>query len=959
MVLKLRVSVAVSLAFLFIGSTRCFSGSPFLVLNGLSHAGSVNDLVIGHNDSLISISSDKTMRSWNGNFECTETKRFFGSEGDIGGLIRCAISPTGDRIAIATKYSAANPFSIEVKPRIYILRMPEREILRSWQAHDKAISCIQFSPNGRELLSTCADGSAKLWDSENGTEKQRFVAHAELITFGVFSPDGSKIATVSADRTLKIWSVGGRLINNITAHDDSVTCVAWIDNRIVTGSLDRSIKTWTESGQQLRKVRADGFLRRIIPSSDPRIFFCAMGGYHKTVETKKQIVAFDEHRGTMIPVAEFNETITALTCNERFLFGADARGSIFKVDVESRSFVLKTEVENGPLYRVSIDGRDGHFLKFGDVWSRDVSALVKSVKNLSSQVVDRIEPVTPKFERESFEGFRIGKSENQEVLVEHNGTETVFAIPRDDIIATIQSFALLSSQQAIVATDRGLFLYDVRTGLKIQALIGHSAPVNDIAFAKDNRFFATASFDQTIVFWNSISKKPFLRFFTSGEDWVVWTPKGYYTCSPGGERLIAWQINRGIDEFAEVLPAVRFSNQLYRPDIVKKALELADADEAIRQLKANPDGAVSALPPEIEIISPKNGVLVDGEEIVVEARATARAGNPISWMQVRLNECVTRDGNDGESIRVANEANSFTAKWKIRIVPGKENRISVLAHSKKFGIENVSESVRVETRAETQLEEKPFDRLFVISVGITDYKHRPRLPMAKSDAETIAKKLEIRTSALSKRYGIQPLYDSDVNDESIQNAFSRIRALKPTASDLTVLFFAGHGVADAKGNYNFLYHDCPTDKEQIRRFGFSVSEFEEEMSELGNVLLMLDTCAAGVLTDDPSRVFAKRENVMTFVSSDRDESAIENSSLGMSYFAYAVCAAIDAKEVEGKRRVELLPFGGKDAVFSQPFVDFVERDVPKRSSNAQRPRMNWGGFQDRNFPLSIIDSTSK
>ena len=31
---------------------------------------------------------------------------------------------------------------------------------------------------------------------------------------------------------------------------------------------------------------------------------------------------------------------------------------------------------------------------------------------------------------------------------------------------------------------------------------------------------------------------------TDGE-WVMWTPQGYYTGSPGADKIVGWQINKG------------------------------------------------------------------------------------------------------------------------------------------------------------------------------------------------------------------------------------------------------------------------------------------------------------------------------------------------------------------------------------------------------------------------------
>ncbi len=39
---------------------------------------------------------------------------------------------------------------------------------------------------------------------------------------------------------------------------------------------------------------------------------------------------------------------------------------------------------------------------------------------------------------------------------------------------------------------------------------------------------------------------------------VAWTPEGYCLASPGGEELIGWLINRGLDEAPDFHPVGQF-----------------------------------------------------------------------------------------------------------------------------------------------------------------------------------------------------------------------------------------------------------------------------------------------------------------------------------------------------------------------------------------------------------------
>ncbi len=349
----------------------------------------------------------------------------------------------------------------------------------------------------------------------------------------------------------------------------------------------------------------------------------------------------------------------------------------------------------------------------------------------------------------------------------------------------------------------------------------------------------------------------------------MWTPQGYYMCSPDGERLIAWVLNRGEHEFAEILPALRFSKQLHRPDVVKKALDLADANEAIRQLKANDVDPVAILPPDIRVISPRNGHHTSDSTVIVEAAAKSRGG-AVSWMELKQNGCTVRDIRNVSRVNCA-EAKEFTAKWEVTLEPGQENVFEVVAFSRSCGTENVSEPIRVQSDSATSEDVKKFGTIHVLSIGVSQYKAQRRLAFASEDAKKIANKLEVTTKELCDKIEARTLLDEEVDDKSLQQAFLEIRKKQNINRDLAIVYLAGHGTADRDGDYHFLYHDCPTDEELVEQYGFSVSEFEKSIKDLCTVVLMLDTCSAGEVLRDASRIFGQKKNVMTFVSSDREE----------------------------------------------------------------------------------------
>jgi WD40 repeat protein len=73
--------------------------------------------------------------------------------------------------------------------------------------HGGLVRTVQFSADGRKLLSASEDGTARLWDPETGHPVSEPMRHGAGVMNAEFSPDGSQLVTFSSDKTVRIWEV--------------------------------------------------------------------------------------------------------------------------------------------------------------------------------------------------------------------------------------------------------------------------------------------------------------------------------------------------------------------------------------------------------------------------------------------------------------------------------------------------------------------------------------------------------------------------------------------------------------------------------------------------------------------------------------------------------------------------------------------------------------------------------
>jgi WD40 repeat protein len=276
------------------------------------------------------------------------------------------------------------------------------KILLNFKAHDKAISKVSFSPNGKILASVSNDGTSKLWHldgrfigklkDENSNEnivagmdfspdgkfiasahndstvklwdlngetiklRQIFVGHKKKVTSVSFSPDSQKVVSGSEDQSAKLWSLDGRLNETFSGHSDTISDVNFSHNgkMIATVSNDKTIRIWHLDNHQEPTVIKDAknsFLSsaKFSPSSE----ILVSGGLDGTVKIW-------DLEGNLLQDLRDHRSITPEANSDPMVF--DARFSNDSKMIASSDFN-----QNIILWNIDLDS----LLKHGCSWHRN------------------------------------------------------------------------------------------------------------------------------------------------------------------------------------------------------------------------------------------------------------------------------------------------------------------------------------------------------------------------------------------------------------------------------------------------------------------------------------------------------------------------------------------------------------------------------------------------------------
>ncbi|XP_053575208.1 POC1 centriolar protein homolog B [Bombina bombina] len=124
---------------------------------------------------------------------------------------------------------------------------------RHFKGHKDAVTCVDFSPDNKQLASSSVDTFLMIWNFKPNSRAFKFFGHKEAVTSVQFSPNGQMVASSSIDRTIRLWTPNIKGESTLfKAHTAPVRSVNFSSDgqTIITASDDKSIKAWNVHRQK-------------------------------------------------------------------------------------------------------------------------------------------------------------------------------------------------------------------------------------------------------------------------------------------------------------------------------------------------------------------------------------------------------------------------------------------------------------------------------------------------------------------------------------------------------------------------------------------------------------------------------------------------------------------------------------------------------------------------------------
>lgn len=418
--------------------------------------------------------------------------------------------------------------------------------------HTETVTNVNFSPDGKFIVTGSVDNTAKLWDVQTGREIRTFRGHSNSVSSVCFSPDGKYIVSGSLDNTARLWDIEtGEEIRKFCGHSGAVYSVEFSPDGelIATGSLDNTIRLWDmKTGVAIQSFggvhRRFSLIRMFVPEGINSVCFSPDGKYIAAACKDQTAKLWEVKTGRNIHIFK---TILRWHKYKAFLSVSFSPDGKFIVTGGEDNFAWLWDVTTGKKIRkfkghsqvvFSVDfSPDGSYILTG---SPDSTARLWDINTGKEIITFRGHSNMISCARFSPDGSYIltGSSDKSAKLWDAVTGREIRSFKGYSSGVYSVSIGNKCNYIAIGGFDHSAKLWDITFGRIIRCFSGHTGSLRSIEISPNGEYLATGSFDNTAKLWDLKSGGE-IRTFTGHRGTI-----GSISFTPDGKSLITGSWDR-------------------------------------------------------------------------------------------------------------------------------------------------------------------------------------------------------------------------------------------------------------------------------------------------------------------------------------------------------------------------------------------------------------------------------
>ena len=968
--LKYITSLKAFMAFICLGfisyQVLAQDQTPVMMPNSGGHHGLIRSMSFhAASGKLFTVSQDKTIQVWNGNTGEQLQKIYLESQIGYGGMFY-ASALAHDQSLLAV---AGYPGEEKTTNAIYLLSTEEIRLVRKLEAQSGTITTLRFSPVGSYLASGSTDGKIMIFDYSDAVNIRKvFEYDIGMSVYSIsFAYDRMALAIGSESKDIKLLEldrsgedISLSEVKLIPRHFLSVTQVEFSADSasLFSGGKDHYVHRFTSQGKFVRKMaRMDQPVTSMSVSDDSKILavFTETGNDCRTfsLPNGEPISSFRGHDNTVYTSAFFPSG----SSGDYRILSAGSDNSEIHVWNALNGRVLSTLGGKGhTVWDVHFDGADHlqvSFRKDNAVYDR---VFHFNTLKLEESRLERHGPSQGSLRRIDAYSLRLP------------GGRTLSNDPLRD--GRINDMLLLDTL-VIVGSDFSLKAYNL-AGSQVTEFIGHSGGIYSLAYNPLKGYLVSGGDDQVIQLWNVRSMHDKLLpqlslFITEDDEWVCWSPEGYFASSDNGADLFGWITEINSEAVRGFRTASQYFSLLYHPEDIMESYDkglsvysvLFSKGERIFELGNMKKPSMALFNTPFATDEHQRNFYIDRLEgtyttdrakisLQVDAFDGGAGIRELSLFQNDKLVMIDDKFDDGSS---------FNKAYEVSLVPG-QNHFKVVAQNFQH-IDSRPDHLIINYSGTASA----ISDLYVFNIGINAYMNESyNLNYAQPDSYAFAEKIVKVAGSIFDNIYTYSLYDEEAVKDRIIEVFSEITE-KASLQDVFIFYYAGHGTInlDLDDEYFLVPHDVPQlygNADVLKEKGISASELRSLLSEVRaqKQLILLDACHSGGAVELFARrgspeekaiiQLARSSGTVLLSASGTQQYATEFDVLQHGVFTYALLEALDGI-AEGGNTDKKITVNELKA--------YMEDRVPQLSEQyGDRAQYPTGFIAGQDFPIAII-----